>query len=199
MATFTWEAYHTTPSWVDVGSDTFVFCGSKTDISVPITVGTWNSGTHIGSGDPGSDQCTGTHVPNVEYVSDNEFKLDGGSTQNLNDTNLDTTECTLRIRFNDASSVTTSSVRFYCFDSTTTTTEATGVEAYAFERGVSASTWEEVNDDSTNLGGDNTDERLDLIGQGPATDHTWYIAVSARPESVGSKPDFDFGIALTYS
>jgi hypothetical protein len=199
MATFTWEVYANTPGWFGIGANTIVFSGDSTDLSVPITVGNYNAGTHLGSGDPGSDQCGTTHMPNVEYVAATTFKLNGGSTENLNDTNLTATECGLRIRFTDASSVATSNARFYSFDGTTETAEAVGIEAYAFEQGVTASTWVQINDDSGNIGGDNSGERLALSDQSANTEHTYYVAVSARPESVGSKTQFDLGIALTYS
>jgi len=105
----------------------------------------------------------------------------------------------MRILFTDASSVAVSNARFYAFDGSTTTAEAVGVEAYAVEGQVGASTWTQINDDSANIGGDNSGERLTLSNQSAATEHTFYIAVSARPESVGAKTQFDFGIGLTYS
>ena len=200
MATFDWLVYVDTPAWESVGSNTIVFCGSLTDITVPITVGSdWNTGTHIGNGDPGTDQCGSNHVPNVAYVSSTQFSLDGAATETLGDGTLLATECTLAVEFTDASSVAITSGRFYCFDSTTETTEATGVEAWAFEAQVAETEWSTVNDDSGDVGGDNAGERLDLVDRSAATTHTYYIAVSARPESVGAKGDFDFGVALTYS
>lgn len=199
MATFTWQVYANTPAWMGVSSNTIVFSGSRTDLSVPITVGTWNSGTHLGNGDPGTDQCGTNHVPNVEYVSNTQFKLNGGSTETISNANLAATECTMRILFTDASSVAVSNARFYAFDGSTTTAEAVGVEVYAVEGQVGASTWTQINDDSANIGGDNSGERLTLKDQSAATQHTFYIAVSARPESVGAKTQFDFGIGLTYS
>lgn len=197
MATFTWEVYSDTPAWKSVGANTIVFAGSG-GLTTPITVGNWQSETHLGSGDPGTDQCGTNHVRNVKYVAGTQFDS-GSGTETLNDTNLAQTECTLRIKFTDASSVATSNARFYSFDGSTETNEAVGVEAYAFERGVSATTWTQINDDSANIGGDNSGERLTLSDQTAATEHYYYIAVSARPESVGSKTQFDFGIALTYS
>lgn len=199
MATFTWNYYGGAgPAWTDISTNTVVFSGSG-GITTPITVGTWNDETHIGNGDPGTDQCGANHCRNVKYVSSTQFDLDGGGTETLNDTNLVATECTLRIDFTDASSVATSNGRFYTFDGSTTTVEAVGIEAYAFEQGVSATTWTQVNDDSGNIGGDNTGERLALGDQSASTTHNFYVAVSARPETVGSKTEFDFGIALTYS
>src|SRR3990170_1384245 len=193
MATFTWQVYADTPGWMGVGANTIVFSGSG-GLATPITVGTWQSESHLGSGDPGTDQCGANHVPNVKYISGTQFDS-GGGTESLNDTNLAQTECTMRINFTDASSVATSNGRFYSFDGATETNEAVGIEAYAFERGVGASTWTNINDDSGNIGGDNSGERLALSDQSAGTEHTFYVAVSARPESVGAKTQFDFGIA----
>lgn len=198
MATFNWEVYSDTPGWKDVGANTIVFAGSG-GLSTPITVGTWQSETHLGSGDPGTDQCGTNHARNVKYISGTQFALDAGGTETLNDTNLIQTECTMRVKFTDASSVATSNARFYAFDGSTTTAEAVGIEAYAFEQGVGATAWTQLNDDSGDIGGDNSGERLSLSNQSAGTEHYFYIAVSARPETVGSKTQFDFGIALTYS
>ncbi|MCJ7760030.1 hypothetical protein MUP59_02670 [Candidatus Bathyarchaeota archaeon] len=198
MATFTWEVYSNTPGWHDTAGNTVVFSGSPTDITTPVTVGEWNSGTHIGNGDPGADQCGTNHVCNVKYISGTQFDS-GGGTETLNDTNLTATECTIRCKFADASAVATSSARFYTFDGSTATAEAIGVHAYAFERGVGATAWVQVNDDSGNIGGDNGGERLALSDQSAATEHYFYLAVTAQPESVGAKTQFDFGLALTYS
>lgn len=198
MATFNWEVYCGTGTWTDVGSNTVVFSGSATDITTPVTVGEWNTGTHIGNGDPGTDQCGSNHVPNVKYINGTQFD-NGGGTQDLNDTNLTQTECTIRCKFSDAAQVSTSSARFYTFDGSSATAEAIGVHAYAFERGVGATAWTQVNDDSGNIGGDNSGERLNLSDQSQATEHYFYLAISAQPESVGAKTQFDFGLALTYS
>lgn len=199
MATFTWNYYGGAgPAWGNISTNTIVFSGSTSDLAVPITVGTWNTGSHIGSGDPGTDQCGANHMRNVKFVSTTQF--DGGSgTEALNDTNLLATECSLMITFTDAASVATSNARFYSYDGTTETAEAVGIEAYAFQQGVTASAWTQINDDSGDIGGDNAGEYLALSNQAASTEHTFYVAVSARPESVGSKTQFDFGIALTYS
>jgi hypothetical protein len=197
MATFTWEVYSDTPAWHTAGANTIVFSGTG-GLANPITVGNYQSETHLGSGDPGTDQCGTNHVKNVKYVSSTQFD-NGGGTETLTDTNLTNDECTMRIKFTDASSVATSNARFYAFDGSTETAEAVGIEAYAFERGVLATTWTQINDDSGNIGGDNSGERLTLSDQTANTEHYFYLAVSARPESVGAKTQFDFGIALTYS
>lgn len=198
MATFTWEVYAgTTPSWIDVSTNTLVFSGTG-GLATPITLGEWQSETHLGSGDPGTDQCGANHVPNVKYLTDTTFDNGSGS-ETLNDTNLTDIECTFRVHFNHTSAVAISGARLYTFDGSTETTEAVGVEVEAFERGVSGTTWVTINDDSGDIGGDNSGERLTLGDKTSAEDHYWYIAASVRPESVGAKTSFDFGVALTYS
>lgn len=206
MATFTWEGFFGAgPAWADIAANTVVFSGSATDLSEPVTVASWQDGTHIGDGDPGADQCGANHNNNVKYISSTQFDS-GGGTETLNDTNLTADECTLRVRFTDAASVAITNARFYIFNSTTTTTRATGIDAAAFEQGQAATTWTVVNDDSVagaltvgGTGGDNSGHRLDLADQGAATDHTYYIAISMSPESVGAKTALDMGVALTYS
>lgn len=200
MATFTWQFYGGAgPAWGDINAThRIVFSGSPTAHDTPVTLGEWQSGTHIGDGDPGTDQCGANHCRNVKYVSGTEYDS-GGGTETLNDTNLVQTECTIRILFTDAASVAISNARFYCFDGAVVTNEGVGVEAYAFERGVGASAWTQINDDSGNIGGDNSGERLAISNQAAGTEHTFYIAISVQPETVGAKSSFDFGMALTYS
>lgn len=199
MATFTWNIYVDTPAWVSVGSNTVVFSGSG-GLTTPITVGNWQDETHLGAGDPGSDLCAGTHANNVKYISSTQCDVNGGGTQN--NSAVVATESTLQVLFTDGSSVATTNARFYSFDGTTETNEAVGIEAYAFEQGGVSTDWFQINDDSANIGGDNSgtpNEYLALDNQGAATEHTFYVCVSARPETVGSKTQFDFGVALTYS
>lgn len=200
MAVFTWFFYGSTgPAWTDIAANTVVFSSNLTDLATNITVAAFNDGTHVGNGDPGTDQCGANHANNDKYLTGSTISINGGGSESINDTNLAATECTLRVHFTDAASVATSSARFYTYDGTTTTTEAVGVDAYAFERGVSATAWTQVNDDSGNIGGDNSGERLSIANQTAATEHTFFLAVSASPESVGGKTQFDFGFALTYS
>jgi len=206
MATFTWNYYGSTgPAWTNISTNTIVFAGSG-GITTPVTVAAWQDETHIGNGDPGTDQCGANHPNNVKYISSTQYQLNGGGTTTLNDTNLTNDQVTLQVIFTDASSVQITNARFYAYDGTTTTTEAVGVDVVAFERGVSATTWTVINDDTVagaltngSIGGDNAGERLGLQDQTTATDHTYYIAISASPESVGQKTSFDFGVALTYS
>lgn len=196
MATFDWLVYANTPGWMDVGANTIVFAGSG-GLDTPITVGSYQDETHLGNGDPGTDQCGTNHMNNVKYISGTQCDVNGGGTQT--NTALVATEATLQIKFTDAGSVATSNARFYSFDGTTETDEAVGIEAYAFEEGAASTDWVQINDDSGNIGGDNTGERLELDDSAAETEHFFQVSISARPESVGTKTQFDLGVALTYS
>lgn len=206
MATITFETNTGTtgsPTWTSIGSNTLVFAGSQTDLTAPIVTTSWNDGTHVGTGDPGTDACNtarsgaggpnSSHNNNVKFVASGTCSINSAATENINDTNLTAGECTLRIHLNNSVSVQTQNSFAYMFDGSTVTVEAVGVEAYAFEAGVSASTWTQVNDDSADIGGDNSGERLDLGEKSTATDQYWYLALSARGETAGAKTSVDLG------
>jgi len=201
MATITFEGYMgTTPDWADLAANTLVLSGSLTDPTAAINTAAWQDGTHAGSGDPGTDQCGTNHMRNVKYLTGSTMSVNGGGSEAINDTNLLTTECTLRVHFNHTSAVAVTNARFYCYDqSVGVTTESPEVDCFAFERGVAATAWTEINNDSGSIGGDNSGERLALANSASATDHYWYLALSISPETVGGKPNLAFGVNLTYS
>jgi hypothetical protein len=200
MATFTFSGYMGAgPAWADLSTNRIVFSSSLTDLATAITVASFQDGTHAGDGTPGTDQCGANHMNNVKYVDDTHFSLNGAASAVLNDTNLADTDCTMQIHFNHGSAVAVSNARLYCYDNSTTTQYAADLDVYAFERGAGASSWTKINDASGVTGGDNSGERLDLQNSASATDHYWYVALSASPEAVGAKSNFAFGVALTYS
>lgn len=199
MAAITFEVYIGAPAWTDLAANTLVFSSSLTDLTTAITVAAFQDGTHAGNGDPGTDQCGANHANNVKYIDDNNMSVNGGGSEAINDTNLAANECTMRVHFNHGVAVAVTGARFYSFDGSVVTNEAVGIDCYAFERGITATAWTKINDDSANVGGDNSGERLLLADSGSATDHYWYLALSASPESVGGKTSFDFGCTLTYS
>jgi hypothetical protein len=136
---------------------------------------------------------------NVMYTSGSSMSVNGAGSEAIIDANLAAIECSLRIHFNHTSSVAVSGVRIYAYDGSVVTNEAVGVDMYVFERGVAASAWTLLNDDSGNIGGDNAGEFKSLADSAAAQDHYWYLALSISPESVGAKASVDMGVALTYS
>lgn len=199
MATITFESYvGAGPAWADNGVNTVVFSGAIDDVATPITVAQFQDGTHLGSGSPGTDQCGANHNNNVKYVDSTHFILNGGSSEVLNDTNLGNDECNIRLHFNHASAVVVTGARLFMYDGAVDANYAPDIDAFAFERGVSASAWTNINDGSGGTGGDNVGERLDLGDKSSATDQYWYIALSLSPEAVGGK-NAAIKLALTYS
>lgn len=201
MASFEWQAYKgSTPEWeaIDTANRKFVVSGSLTDLTVTVDIGAWQDGTHLGSGVPGSDQCGSNHMNNVKYLTGSTMSVNGGGSESIDDTNLTDDECTLKIVFSHASAVIVTVPRLYCFDGNNPLVRATGVDMKAFERGVGATSWTTINNDTAEEGGDNIGERLDLAEGSHATEHSWYVAVSVSPAVPGSV-FFTLGMALTYS
>ncbi len=212
MATITFESYFgASPQWTNLGANRLVFCGSLTDIAAMILAANFQDGTHVGSGTPGADQCTTNHVPNVKYLSNTTMSRSGGGSETISDAALGSPNflsCTLRVHFNDSVARSIQNGRFYCFDGSVVTNPAVGVDVAAWECQNSFSSWFHLNDYSTsgasgwqtgNVGGDNSGERISM-GERPtaAQDQYWYYALSASPESAGSKANFAFGVYLEY-
>lgn len=182
MATFTWSLQGTTDTVVDA-TDVVQFAGSG-GFDSKITVGEYNDTTHVASSG-GAEDSSGNTPNNVKYISSTEG--DWGNGTELITAILDS-ECTLKVNFSDASSVSTSAAVFYAYDGTTTTAVPTGVTFQAFESG-----------DSTWTNAEGSAAALALTDQAAATSHDFFIATSASPESVGLKDSFSLRIELTYS
>jgi len=197
--TVTWEMFMGAgPAWTDVSTNTIVFSGSGTDISAFVTVGQYQDGTHVGTNDPGTDQCGANHANNVKYISGTEMSVNGGGTENINDTNLAQDECSLRLKVDCTPNYAIQKPLFYAYDGATATNYAVGVDVWGFERGVSKSAWDKLNDASATYGGNNAGERMILAAKPSAAQHLWYLALSTSPESAGAKGDFGFGFDFQY-
>lgn len=211
MATIAWESYYDTPSWGDIGGNRLVFSGSDSSLTATVTAEQFQDGTHLGNGTPGTDQCGTTHVPNVKIISDTEMSVNGGATETINDTNLDDTECSFRLHFNDGTGYALQTGKIYAFDGTDSSVPAIGVDAAIYVKGEGMSAWHTLNSDSTlgdtmsgmdfdvaDIGGDNSGSYLELAARSAATDHYFYVAVSVSPESAGGKSAFALGAYFEY-
>jgi hypothetical protein len=218
MASITFKAYENRGAgldWHDISTNRLVFCGSQTDITAMILATQFNDGTHVGSGTPGSDVCTTAHAQQNKFISQagggagaSEVSHNGAATEDLNITNITELETSMRVHFNDGSARKIQNGRFYCFDGTTTTTMATGLDVAAWEREVAGNQWIHLNDYSTtgpsgwqvgSIGGDNAGEFMNMTAKtSAAVDQYWHYALSASPETAGSKSAFAFGCYLEY-
>jgi len=200
MPFYNWEVYCGTPAWRDVEANTLVFSGNATDLTAVVNVDGFNIGTHLGSGDPGVDQCGAVHAPNIMYVSETVCSKDGGNTTTtVCDANIPSTACSFRIKFTDTGSVVVSDGRMFTFNGIDRSVAAIGVLAYALEQGQGSTAFSTVNNYNSVIGGDNSTSALALADQGSSTEHYFYVAVSVQPTSPGPKTFFDFGVALVYS
>lgn len=190
MATFTWTAQGTDNATTNTtigATDVLRFSGSATVNTTAVQVNSFQDGTHV-ENSSGTHLCTTTHINNVKYISNTQFALNGGATETLNGTNLATTECTLKINFSDAASVTTTNAKFYAYDGTTTTAAPTNVTFYACEQGNTA--WTQAHGSGSALA---------IADDTAATSHDYFIACSASPTAVGEQTAFKLRIELTYS
>ncbi|NLS79173.1 MAG: hypothetical protein GXY76_18140 [Chloroflexi bacterium] len=194
-----WEVYAgATPAWTNVSGRRMVFGGSPKNIDVPVVVGEWQRGVHLGTTDPGIDTCGKNHLPAPRFVTASTY--DGGSGQeHLNDTNLAATECTLRVHVTRDLVNGLKGARLFIYDGLNTQTRAEGLKVYAFQRGVSGSAWTLINDGLAGIGGDNPGERLDLADSAPAADHYYYIALSVQLQRYDVLPTFNIGFQFDTS
>ena len=209
IATITWEAYIGTPDWADIGSNRLVFSGSPTNHAASIVTGSFQDGTHLGSGTPGSDECGDTHANNVKLIDATSMSVNGGGTEDINDTNLDDTECTFRLHFNDSTAYSLQNVKLYAYDGVDIDNPAAGVDAALYVKGEGMSGWTTLNSDTDtgptvsgmnfeteNIGGQGSG--LELADRAADTDHYFYCAVSVAPETSGGKANFALGAYLEY-
>lgn len=194
-----------------MSTNRLVFSGSASVITTTVAATAFQDGTHLGNGTPGTDQCGATHANNVKALTSTTMSLNGAGSAALNDTNLTANSCTFRLHFNDAAAYALQNGKMYTYDGSTTTTQATGVDAAMYVRGEGLSAWVTINSDTTtgnamgsmtfttaNIGGDNAGERQSLSSLSGAADNYYYAALSASPETAGGKSAFALGAYLEY-
>ena len=184
MASFVWYITDTVGANTEFESGhTLAFYGSS--FGDAITVDSWNDSTHLESG--GADQCASNHVSNTKYLTDTTVSITGGSSETLGAAVPTTGECPLWIRFSHGSAVETSDATFWADDGITSTIGPSGVNFYACEQ--SSGTW---------INATGSPSAADLGYQSSATDHDFYLSVTASPSQVGTLTNFRLQIDLTY-
>ena len=179
--TQTWELQGTTPTTIEA-TDSIAFSDGTFDN--PITVSSFNDGTHVRSS-VGADDSDGNTPNNVKYVASGTGDW-GDGTESLADI-LDA-ECTLKLTISESSNITVTDITMYAYDGSTTTTAPTGMDVYLAESGDAA--WTNADGSAAALTITDSDT--------PATDHYFYIAVSASPSSVGVKDSNKIRCEFTY-
>jgi hypothetical protein len=150
----------------------------------PITVSSYNDGTHVRSSG-GSDDSTGNTPNNVKYVASGTADW-GDGTENCSA--IIDGECTLKITVAYDSSITVTDITMWAYDGTTESTAPTNLDVYLFESGDTA--W--TNADGSGAAMSLTDSDT------PATSHDFYVAMSVSPSAVGTQSSNAVKFAFTY-
>ena len=123
----------------------------------------------------------------VSSTPEQSGSYNGGATVNI--TGVPQRSGTVKVQFQNDSSVQTQNTKFFAWDTSSTTTNApSGTTVYAYEE--ADTTW-------TNIGVTGITSALVLNDQGAATLHDFYLGISAKPTAVGVK-QFGFRFQLEY-
>lgn len=188
MATYTWYLQGSSPTTIEA-TDIIQFAGGTFDSA--ITVGQYNSSTHVES-NVGADDSSGNTPRNNKFVSQTggtggDSQADwGDGTEDIDQ--ILTSECALKINFADASSVITTNHILYAYDGSVTTNGPTGVTFVAAEQG-----------DANFTAAEGSAAGVTVTDDTAATSHDYYFLISASPDSVGEKTAFKIRDELTYS
>lgn len=179
--TQTWALQGSTPTTIGA-TDSIQFSDGTFDN--PITVSSFNGGTHVRSSG-GSDSSASNTPNNVKYIASGT--ADWGDGTEACSAML-AAEATLNIDVTYDTNITVTDITFYAYDGTTPATAPTNLDVYAFEFGDTA--W--VNCDGSGSAltlGDSTT---------PATSHDFYVALSASPSAVGTQSANKVKFSFTY-
>lgn len=186
MATFTWTAQGTDGSTNQVMGATDKLAFYATTYGNAITVSSYQDSTHT-ENSTGTHLCTTVHIHNVKYVDSTHYILDGGASTLLAAGAPTTAQASLLLNFANASSVATSSAKFWAYDGTTDTAVPTNVTVQIAEQ--ANTTWTAASGRAA---------ACTLAAQSAATSHNFYINISVSPTAVGDLTAFAFKAELTY-
>jgi hypothetical protein len=188
MATYTWYLQGASPTTIEA-TDIIQFAGGTFDSA--ITVGAYNSSTHVESS-VGADDSSANTPKNSKFISQSDGT--GGDSQvdiGAGTVDLDTIatgDCPLKINFSDAASVTVTDHIFYAYDGTTPATAPTDITFVAAEQG-----------DANWTAAEGSGSPVTVTDDTAATSHDFFFLISASPDSVGEKTAFKLRDELTYS
>lgn len=159
-----------------------------------VSVGEYNSTTYITNSN-GTNQ--GPVCDNIKYSHPNSGVYSTGITANLRA--IPNTFATINVRLVDSTSIQTQNTRLYIYDRSNRDSGPSGVTCKIAElihpwaspapTGSGSVSWVNGNGSSSYLTLSNS-PGLSGFSAGAASQHDWYIAMTASPDSVGSKTQF---------
>ncbi len=141
--------YYDGTGWQQFANQKLIATGEGDHTQIMVT-DSWQDRTH--AGDSRLSGQAGEYINNVKFIDPLEFD-NGSGVQDLNDTNLTATECTVRVVFRSSYSKALTNVRLFAYDGVTTTTPADGLQIEAYEQGEANTSWTRINDSTLGTGG----------------------------------------------
>ena len=190
---------------IEIGGSGIGFFGSS-GFGSSVAVGEYQSSTYITNS---NGTVQGAEINNVKYVHPNSG-LSGASTLALR--NIPNYKATLNVRFNADSAVKTQNAQIRIYDRSNVNNNASGVTTKVAEivhpstseaglLGSGSTAWSTLNGSGVTL---NLAASPGTSGLSPSgsntqdTRHDWYLALSASPDSIGSKTQYGLWIQLEY-
>jgi len=153
----------------------------------------------------------GAHTLNIEWTASDSGEIAGDT--NLNLENIPNSKCTTNVRFTNDAAVQVQNAELRIYDRNNIDEGASGVvtKAYAInhvtdtesgEEGSGGGTWTTPVGSSVVLSLEDSPGESGFWAQGSSvhedTRHDWYVALSAKPDSIGSKTLYGMYVSLEY-
>lgn len=205
MATISWLGDGTT---LQAGSGFGLYGDSGFGASV--TVGAFQGRTYITNG---AGTYQGPEVDNVKYLNSQSGIL-GQTGTGIALTAIPNQQATMQIHFNHSSAIQVQNAKLYIYDRSSINNDPTGVTCYTAEiihptitqanNGSGDTVWVNTHGSGQTLSLCNSPGTSgQFAGNGSnggiaSTDHDWWVALSASPNSIGSKTLFGCLVSLEY-
>lgn len=197
------------PFDIDMAGSGLGFYGSG-GFGASVAVGEYQDNTYVTDA-AGTSQ--GPQANNVKWTHANSGEISGGTNLHLQD--IPNAQSTVNIRFTHGSAVQVQNAELRIYDRVTITEAASGVTTKAYEclhpsatqsgqLGSGDTTWTTPAGSGTTLSlAQSPGESGAYAGNGTGSTHTdtqhdWYVCLSARPDSIGSKTDYGMYVSLEY-
>lgn len=203
MATFT---FHSAGN--DIGSSGVGFFGNA-GFGSSVSVGAYQDSTYITNS---NGTIAGALLNNIKYSHPSSGIVNGiGSPSGLNLQAITNSQASLNVRFSHTSAVATQNVKLRIYDRANINNAASGVTTKVAEiihptttnalDGSGSSSWQTPAGSGTvmDLVSSPGMSGLRPNGSGTIADrHDWYLALSASPDSIGSKTQYAMWVELEY-
>lgn len=192
----------------DIGSSGVGFFGSS-GFGSSVSVGNYQDSSYITNS---NGTIAGAAINNVKYSHPNSGIVNGiGSPSGLNLRTITNAQASLNVRFTHATQVATQNVKLRIYDRSNINNAASGVTTKVAEiihpsltnvlDGSGSASWQTPAGSGTIVSLANSPGMSGLSPNGSGTTadrHDWFLALSASPDSIGSKTQYAMWVELEY-